>query len=268
MGKGEIVLGLVGSPNPKGRTNELVTAALEGASRAGATVELIQMADQVVGACRDCLPWTCVTNLECNFEDEAFRFLYQKILNCGALVLGTPVYWGDTSGMVKYFILKMFRVFARSAPLKGLPAFGLSIAGGTGNGLISGLRPVYHFFQVMQMRAIEPLPVTRFNFQESIERAEELGRTLADMIPRRAPFTSLEERLLWYDDLPFLGLKRAAERRLLADLTTLAQPANMDTETARGLIQADVLAASGRGLESLNEVTRVYEMGTKTFEKK
>ena len=27
---------------------------------------------------------------------------------------------------------------------------------GTGNGLVSGLRPVYHFFQMMQMRAIEP----------------------------------------------------------------------------------------------------------------
>jgi multimeric flavodoxin WrbA len=268
MNKEGVVLGLVGSPNPKGRTNDLVTAAMEGASRAGAAVELIQMADYVVAPCRDCLPWTCITNLECNFEDEAFTFLSQKILNCGALVLGTPVYWWDTSGMIKYFILKMFRVFARSAPLKGLPAFGLAIAGGTGNGLISGLRPVYHFFQVMQMRAIEPLPVTRFNFQESLKRAEELGRTLTEMIPWQASFTSLEERLLWYDDLPFLGLNRAAERRFLADLTTLAQPAGQEAESARGLIQADVLAASGRVSESQNEVTRVYEMGVKIFEKK
>jgi multimeric flavodoxin WrbA len=268
METGDFVLGLVGSPNPKGRTNELVTAALEGAVRAGAEVELIQMADHVVDACRDCLPWTCVTNLGCNFEDEAFKFLSQKILNCGALVLGTPVYWWDTSGMVKYFILKMFRVFARSAPLKGLPALGLSIAGGTGNGLISGLRPVYHFFQVMQMCAIEPLPVTRFNFQESLERAGALGRILADRIPQRTPFTSLEERLLWYDGLPFLGLNRAAERRLLADLTTLAQPPGADGDTARILIRANVLAASGRLSESLTEVTRVYEIGAKAFENK
>ncbi len=267
MGSEDVVLGLVGSPNPKGRTNELVTAALEGAGRAGAAVELIQMSDHVVAACRDCLPWTCLTNLECNFDDEAFQFLSQKILNCGALVLGTPVYWGDTSGMVKYFILKMFRVFARSAPLKGLPALGLSIAGGTGNGLISGLRPVYHFFQVMQMRAIEPLPVTRFNFQESLERVEALGRILADRLTKRVPFASLEERLLWYDGLPYLVLNRAAERRFLADLTTLARPDDADPETARGLVRADALAASGRLSESLTEVTRVYEIGAKIFEK-
>lgn len=56
MGINDFVLGLVGSPNPKGRTNELVSAALEGASKAGAATELIQMADHVVAACQDCLP--------------------------------------------------------------------------------------------------------------------------------------------------------------------------------------------------------------------
>src|SRR4030043_1629124 len=225
MGTNEIVLGLVCSPNRAGGTNQLVRAALEGASRAGVATELVQMADHVVTACKDCLPWVCLTKQKCTFEDDAFEFLSQKVLNCGALILGTPVYWWDTSGMVKYFILKMFRVFARSAPLRGLPAFGLSIAGGTGNGLISGLRPVYHFFQVMQMRAIEPLPVTRFNFPAALERAKELGRLMADMSLHRTPFTTLEERLLWYDGLPYLGLNRAAERCLLADLTILAQPA-------------------------------------------
>jgi multimeric flavodoxin WrbA len=59
MGADGIVLGLVGSPNREGRTAQLVTAPLEGASRAGASTELIQMADHVVDACKDCLPWVC-----------------------------------------------------------------------------------------------------------------------------------------------------------------------------------------------------------------
>ena len=122
------MLGLVGSPNRAGRTNELVTAVLEGAGKAGATTELIQMSDHVVAACKDCMPWVCLTKLKCTYEDDAFEFLNQKVLNCGTLVLGTPVYWWDTSAIVKYFILKMFRVFARSAPLQGLPALGVGIA--------------------------------------------------------------------------------------------------------------------------------------------
>jgi multimeric flavodoxin WrbA len=268
MGANAIVVGFVGSRNREGRTNQLVKAALEGAARAGAPTELIQMADHVVAACKDCQPWVCLTNQKCTYEDNAFEYLSQKVLNCGALVLGTPVYWWDTSGMVKYFILKMFRVYARSAPLQGLPAVGISIAGVTGNGLVSGLRPVYHFFQMMQMRAIEPLPSTRFNFPAALQRAGELGGQLAGMIERRAPFTSLEERLLWYDSLPYLGLNRAGERRLLAALTTLALPSHAEGGAASGLARADALAAAGRLRESLAEVARVYEAGVKAFEEK
>jgi len=84
--------------------------------------------------------------------------------------------------MVKYFILKMFRVYAHTASLQGLPALGIGIAGGTGNGLIPGLRPVYHFFQMMQMRAIDPIPSTRFNFTTSLERAQESGHTIAAVV--------------------------------------------------------------------------------------
>jgi multimeric flavodoxin WrbA len=76
-------------------------AALKGAAQAGAATELIHMADHVVSACKDCLPWVCASNVKCSYEDAAFEFLSDKVLSCGALVLGTPVYWWDTSGMMR-----------------------------------------------------------------------------------------------------------------------------------------------------------------------
>ena len=111
MNGNKTVLGLVGSPNSEGLTNQLVSAALEGAARAGAAIELVHMADHVVNACRDCLPWVCKTNLKCTYEDANFEILSNKILNCGGLALGTPVYLWDTSAMVKYLILKMFSIW-------------------------------------------------------------------------------------------------------------------------------------------------------------
>ncbi len=262
------VIGLVGSPNREGKTNQLVGTALAGASQAGAPIELIQMSDHVVAACKDCLPWVCKENRKCTYEDEAFEFLSQKILNCGALILGTPVYWWDTSGLVKYLILKMFRVYARSAPLQGLPAFGIAIAGGTGNGLVSGLRPLYHFFQTMQMRALEPLPATRFNFDAALKRANELGAKIAEMAQRRDPFKGLEDRLLWYDALSYLNLSRADERRLLADLTVQGLPPHEGAPLALRLARADQLAAAGKRLDALVEITGVYDAGAKAFEGK
>ena len=147
MSGNQSVLGLVGSPNKAGRTNELVSAALEGARSEGATIELIQMSDCVVEACKDCMPWVCNTNQKCTYEDKNFELLSKKILDCGALVIGTPVYWGDTTGMVRYLFLKMYRVYAGSGQLKGLPALGIAIAGGSGNGLTTGLKPHLSFLQ-------------------------------------------------------------------------------------------------------------------------
>jgi multimeric flavodoxin WrbA len=260
------VIGLVGSPNPDGRTHQLVSAALEGVAQAGVATELIQMSDHVVTACRDCLPWVCKDNLKCTFDDDAFKFYSQKITDCGALILGTPVYWWDTSGLVKYLILKMFRVYAMSGPFHGLPAFGIAIAGGTGNGLVSGLRPVYHYFQMMGMRAIEPLPVTRFNFNAALQRASELGGEIAKMAVQRARFQGLEDKLLWYDALPYLGLNRADERRLLADLVVQGLPPEEAEPIALGLARAHELDFAGRKLDALVEISKAYNAGVKAFE--
>lgn len=260
------ILGLVGSPNRNGRSYQMVTAALEGAERAGAEVDLVQLADHVVDACKDCVEWDCKTTLKCAYPDPAFEYLSQKLLRCGALVLGSPIYWWDTPGIVKYLILKMFRVYARSAPLAGLPALGIGIAGGTGNGLVSGLRPVYHFFQVLQMRALAPLPVTRFNWRAALEQAGEAGRELTAMTGARHPFAGVEDRLLWYDNLPYLGLTRAEERRLLAALTAAALPENAPPDIPGGLAEADVLAARGEHLQAMRAITRVYEAGVRVLE--
>jgi hypothetical protein len=127
---------------------------------------------------------------------------------------------------------------------------------------------VCHFFQTMQMWALEPLPATCFNFGAAVQRAGEFGSQIAGMAQQRAPFAGLEERLLWYDALPYLALSRAGERRLLADLTTVALPSGADTAIRRGLARADALAAAGRALESLTEITRVYEAGVKELEGK
>ena len=268
MSSNKHVLGLVGSPNKSGRTYQLVSATLDGAAKAGAKVELVQMSDHVVAACRDCLPWVCLTNRKCTYEDESFELLSQKILNCGGLVLGTPVYWGDTSGMVKYLILKMFRIYARSGLLHGLPAFGIAIAGGSGNGLISGLRQAYHFFHINRMRALAPLPVTRFDFAQAEKRAAESGRQMADMAERRQPFATRDECVVWYDHLPYLGENRSAERRLLAALACAGVTPERRAHIDGDLGHADILAASGRELDAAVEATRVYESSVKVFDEK
>ena len=100
----KVVLGLVGSPNRAGKTYELVAAALEGAAKAGAATELIQMADHVAAGCRDCLPWVCLKNQKCTYADDAFEFLsgegpwLRRPCPGGRRSTGgTPVPWSNSS---------------------------------------------------------------------------------------------------------------------------------------------------------------------------
>jgi len=251
------ILGLVGSPRPDGLTNKLVTSALKGAEKTGATTELVQMSECVVEACKDCLPWVCADNLKCTYEDPNLEIISAKLLNCDGVVWGTPVYWGDTTSMVRLLMLKLFRLYARSQSFKSIPAYGIAIAGGTGNGLISGLRPLYHFFRIMWMKGITPLPVTRFNLDEALKKAELSGRELAGM--EKKPFESRDDRDYWYDNIPYLAMSNAEERRLLAAVTYEGLKEEKKEPVKGSWAIADILHEAGQELDSMNEISRIYD---------
>ncbi len=82
----------------------------------------------------------------------------------------------------------------------------------------------------------------------------------------RQPFDSLEERLLWYESLPYLNLSRAAERRLQGRLVMAALPECAASPFARDLPQAEALAGGGEPLQALQAITRVYNAGVTVFE--
>ena len=257
MSNDKTILGLVGSPRTDGLTNQLVSSALEGAARAGTATELMQISEYVVDACQDCLLWVCADNLKCTYEDGNLEVLSDKLLSCGGLVLGTPVYWGDTTAMVRLLIQKIFRIYARSRPLLGLPTYGIAIAGGSGNGLVSGPRPLNHFFRTMWMRAIEPLPVTRFDLRQANGSAGESGYNLAGMV--KEPFETRDDRDFWYDNLPYLADTNAEERRLLAAVAYKEVPEENKAEVQGDWAEADILSASSRTLESMIETSKIYD---------
>ena len=65
-----------------------------------------------------------------------------------------------------------------------------------------------------------------------------------------------------------LSDSRAEERRLLADFVALEVPEDMGTDVLSGLARSDSLAAAGRNVDSLSEITQVYEAGVRAFERK
>lgn len=193
-----LVLGIVGSPRKDGRTNSLIDAALDGAASAGAEGKKIFLGDY------DIRPF-----MSAGGSEDGAKFCPEELSElCGeadALVIGAPVYWGDINGLTKDFMDSV-----RTAGANGKPALGTAIAGGSGKGLLSGVQSIYHFFYHRQMRAIDPTPVSRFNWGESLDALRGSGAKLASMVREPGPFpgSSADERwpdvVAYYATLPYL----------------------------------------------------------------
>ena len=107
------------------------------------------------------------------------------------------------------------------------------------------------------MRAIEPLPVTRFDLKQANLNAVESGYRLAGMA--KEPFETRTDRDFWYDNLPYLANTNREERKLLAAVAYQGVPEESKAEVQGDWAKSDILAASGRTLESMIEISKIYD---------
>jgi multimeric flavodoxin WrbA len=95
------VLGIQGSPRTGGNTQILVEKFLEGACDAGATTEILQLADMAIAECDGC--HVCWQGDDCPKDDD-MNGVYSKLAGSGAVVFGTPVYWYGPTALMKAFV--------------------------------------------------------------------------------------------------------------------------------------------------------------------
>lgn len=161
------VLVIYSSPNLDGLTAACSAAAVEGARSAGADVEEVRLNDLNVGLCQACgNGWgTCAPDHECQ-EDDDFQELHARTCATDALILVTPVYWGEMSESAKAFTDRFRRCEAtRGAEscLAGKPVLAVAAAGGSGGGMISCLMSMERWIQHVRARVWDLLPVNRWS---------------------------------------------------------------------------------------------------------
>ena len=93
------VLGICGSARKKGNTAALLREAL---NAAGMESELVFLSDLTIGFCTGCL--SCVKNKGVCVKDDDMQGLLDKMIEARAIVLGSPNYYYDVSGLMKNMI--------------------------------------------------------------------------------------------------------------------------------------------------------------------
>jgi len=263
-----VVLGIVGSPRRDGLTGQIVGRALEGVEEAGVEAETLQLSDCRITPCRDCYPrLACWDEKRCVDEDD-FPAVSAKMDAAQGIVLGSPVYYGDVTCATRNLLWKKARHPGR--PLEGVPGLGIAVAGGSGNGMVSALRPIYHFFRILQLRGMDPIPVTRFNFRPACEEAFQAGRRMAELVERgERPVGA--RRLAAFADLPYLRFDYVEERLLLARLLVEGITREREATAAAGRAreawkQAEGLVARGEREAAIPLINEAYRAGISVWE--
>jgi multimeric flavodoxin WrbA len=113
-----LVTGIIGSPRKGGNTDLLVQKILEGALSKGAETQTVYLNDLNIRECQECMQ--CKTNkFRCAVEDD-MQTVYPIIDSSNVLVLGSPIFIGYITGIMKTFIDRL-SAYSRVPEEKKLP---------------------------------------------------------------------------------------------------------------------------------------------------
>ncbi len=117
------VLAINGSPRKKWNTAMMLEKALEGAASKGAETELIHLYDLTFTGCTSC--FACKKKGgksygKCAVKDD-LKSVLEKVENSDAIILGSPIYFGNTSGEMRSFMERlMFPYLVYAFPARSL----------------------------------------------------------------------------------------------------------------------------------------------------
>ena len=103
------ILLINGSPRKNMNTATLLEKATNGARSAGADVELVHLYDYEYSGCKSCFACKIKnsrTNGLCAIRD-GLRPLLEKCLQADAVILGSPIYYDNISGMMRSFLERL-----------------------------------------------------------------------------------------------------------------------------------------------------------------
>lgn len=103
------VIAINGSPRKNGNTAKMLESALEGARENGAETKIYNLYDLKFTGCVSC--FACKKKGKdckglCVIKDDLHDVL-EKVLNCDALLIGSPIYFSDVTGKIRSFLERL-----------------------------------------------------------------------------------------------------------------------------------------------------------------
>ncbi|UCE15522.1 MAG: flavodoxin family protein [Candidatus Bathyarchaeota archaeon] len=175
------VLAIVGSPR-KENTYKLVEAVAEAvAGKKSVETELVHLADFDIEHCSGCSDF-CEKTGECNIQDDMQK-LYPMLKDADVLIIGSPTYYWNVTGLVKDFIDRANPLY-HTESLKGKISAAVTVAEEDGQEL--ALSAISSFFDLQNMKQVGGIAVVRGDKpvgEAELGMAKALGEMIASKLP-------------------------------------------------------------------------------------
>lgn len=175
------VLGIVGSARKK-NTYFLIDAILDVVKRKAkdAKTQLITLSDMNIGYCTGCNDY-CKKSGKCKHHDDMQK-LCLMLERTNVLIIGTPTYFWNVSGLVKNFIDRCIPLYYRGV-LKG--KIGVAVAVSGGDGQDEALSAIGNFFHLQGLKEIRGIAIACGKSgvgKKELEIAKELGERIVAIL--------------------------------------------------------------------------------------
>jgi len=169
------VLAVVGSPR-KENTYRLIEAAVEAIAKKNVETELVHLAELDIKHCAGCSGF-CEEKGECNIQDD-MQEVYPKLKEADGIIIGTPTYYWNVTGLVKAFIDRTLPLY-HAESLKG--KIGAAVAVSEEDGQELALSAISSFFELQRMKQGGGIAIVRGD--KPVGEAElRIGKALGEMV--------------------------------------------------------------------------------------
>lgn len=117
------VLLVNGSPHSEGNTYTALSEIARQLQEEGISSEIFWIGNQPVRGCIACM--RCVGAGRCIFNDDPANQIIEKMHTADAIIMGTPVYYGQPSGQL--LCLQQRMLYAGTAVFRGKPAAAVTV---------------------------------------------------------------------------------------------------------------------------------------------
>jgi len=164
------IIGISGSPRDK-NTNCMLRTVLDATNQ---KYELILLKDKKIQPCNACRKCSGTNN--CVINDD-MQEIYDKLSEADIIVLGSPTYFDNVTGIMKNFIDRCLPFYA-ARELEGKKVALVAVGNDDDNSVKGCIRALEGFCKHMRLQIVESVYATHDNTQAKEEELIQLGEKL------------------------------------------------------------------------------------------